>query len=448
MSDTLHDLIGDMPAGGAEAWQGLAEKALRGAGFESTLVRRTADGLARGPVFFEGETAALPDRPRDPHLPWQIRQTFVDATTKSANAALLDDLMGGVTQIALQVDATGEFGIPLADAEELEAVLAGVELSIAPVFLEPGHSLDAGAVGTKLLALGASSGGLGLQADNEALLDLAAALPGFGVCSVDARCVHDTGGSEAQEIAYAAAGFAEALGRLVEGGVEADQAVSQIEVILAADADIHLSIAKIRAARAVLAQILTAYDANGAPAIRVVTSGRMMTRLDPWTNLIRLSAASFAASVSGADAVTILPATRALGRPDSFARRIVRNLHILLQEESHVGVVADPSAGSYLHETLARSLAEKGWAIFQDIEAAGGFGKLDADSPFVADVASARTALEKKYVSGAGILFGVNRYAADDLRDMRALKGSPPPSSDPLFPAICLEDAALQGEIA
>ena len=63
----------------------------------------------------------------------------------------------------------------------------------------------------------------------------------------------------------------------------------------------------------------------------------MMSTYDPWVNMLRTTVAAFAAAVGGADAVTVLPFDRPLGRPDAFGRRIARNTSALLIEESHVG---------------------------------------------------------------------------------------------------------------
>jgi methylmalonyl-CoA mutase len=109
--------------------------------------------------------------------------------------------------------------------------------------------------------------------------------------------------------------------------------------------------------------------------LQAVTAVRMMTKRDAWVNLIRVTAAGFAGGVGGADVVTTLPLTEALGQPTPFARRIARNTQILLQEESNLGRVADPAGGSWAIEKLTDDLAHAGWRFFQAIEAQGGFVK-------------------------------------------------------------------------
>jgi methylmalonyl-CoA mutase len=94
----------------------------------------------------------------------------------------------------------------------------------------------------------------------------------------------------------------------------------------------------------------------------------MLSKYDPYVNMLRGTVAAFAAGVGGADAVTVLPFDSANGRPDGFGRRIARNVNHLLIDESHVAAVADPAGGAYAVEQLTADLAAAGWAEFQQLE--------------------------------------------------------------------------------
>ena len=98
----------------------------------------------------------------------------------------------------------------------------------------------------------------------------------------------------------------------------------------------------------------------------------MMTKRDPWVNLLRVTSATFAAAVGGADSITALPFDHALGASDELALRMARNTHLLLAEESNVGRVIDPAGGSFFVESLTEQLAERGWSAFQGLESDGG----------------------------------------------------------------------------
>jgi methylmalonyl-CoA mutase len=149
-------------------------------------------------------------------------------------------------------------------------------------------------------------------------------------------------------------------------------ALDGITLGLAADADYFLTIAKLRAARAVWARVAQACGADPTARIEARSSRRMLTAKDAWTNMIRLTAAGFGAAVGGADTVLLGNFTDALGLPTEFARRQSRNTQLVLMEEAHIGRVADPAAGAGYIEALTDQMARAAWAQFQAIEAAGG----------------------------------------------------------------------------
>lgn len=96
----------------------------------------------------------------------------------------------------------------------------------------------------------------------------------------------------------------------------------------------------------------------------------MLTRRDPWNNILRGTLACFGAGVGGADAITTIPFDAAIGQPDRLARRIARNTQALLVEESHVARVIDPAGGSWYVEDLTEQLALRAWTCLRDLEQA------------------------------------------------------------------------------
>lgn len=441
MSETIHSLSGGFAAKTAEDWRPLAEKALRGADFDETLGRVSADGIERGPAYFEraARADAVDTLERDLHLPWGMRASIVEATPETANAAALADLMGGVSELELNLDPRGETGLNANDIDALDAALKGVDLSIAPIHLDV--ILGQGTHAHHLLALYARrridgemlEGGLGLNpigraARQDVTLDpecfdkakahvqlCQAAFPKLKIFRADGALAFEAGATEAQELAVMAGKVAAYMRLMGECGMSADEASQAIEIKLAADTDIHLTIAKLRAARRIFSQIASSFGATQTRAnIHVVTAGRMLSARDPWTNLIRNACAGFAAAAGGADSITIRPMTDALGRPGSFARRVARNLHILLAEESHIGKVTDPAAGGYLHEHLTEQLAQTAWAMFQDIEGKGGLVTVFGDGSLQAEILAARKARLKDIADGKAVILGVTQYPDPD----------------------------------
>ena len=198
----------------------------------------------------------------------------------------------------------------------------------------------------------------------------------------DGRAVHAAGGSEAQELGFVLAIAVAYLRAMEEHGIALDDARRFIYFRLAADQDQFLTIAKFRAIRKLWARIEQACGLDPRPAfVAAETAWRMMTKRDPHGNIVRGTIAALAAAIGGADAVTVLPYTAALGLPDALARRIARNTQTILIEESNLHRVADPAAGSGAIEALTDALCASAWTLFQEIERAGGVAEaLEAGS--------------------------------------------------------------------
>jgi methylmalonyl-CoA mutase len=192
----------------------------------------------------------------------------------------------------------------------------------------------------------------------------------------DGRPVHAAGGSEAQELAFALSTALAYLRAIEAHGISLDDARSHVFFRLAADQDQFLTIAKFRALRKLWARIEEACGLTPRPAfVAAETAWRMMTKRDPHGNIVRGTIATLAAALGGANAVTVLPYSAALGTPEAHARRIARNTQTILIEESNLYRVADPAAGSGTIEALTDAVSIKAWALLQDIERAGGASK-------------------------------------------------------------------------
>ena len=177
----------------------------------------------------------------------------------------------------------------------------------------------------------------------------------------DGRAIHNAGGSEAQELAFVIATALAYLRALEESGAPLAEARRMIYFRLAADADQFLTTAKFRALRALWARVEAACGLAPRPAfVAAQTAWRMMTKRDPFVNMLRATMAVVAAGLGGADAITVLPHTAAIGLPDRFARRIARNTQLILLEESNLAKVADPAAGAGGFESLTHALCDDG----------------------------------------------------------------------------------------
>jgi methylmalonyl-CoA mutase len=374
-----------IPPAGEDAWRALVAKTLGDKPFES-LTKSTVEGLPIAPLYAASEApATFPARPFDGERPWDIRVLSAHADPARANAELLADLQGGAASVIVKGHAT---------ADALARALKDVIVELAPVGLDAGfhgpkaadalHAVAKSSPGAKLnlnldplsafAEAGASPGPIEAHLISAATVGvrLAQTYPQAQLFLASGRVAHEAGGGEALEVAVAAASSIAYAKALVRAGLPVGEAFARITLGLSADADYFLTLAKLRAARAVFARIATASGAAALARIEARTSRRMLTSQDSWTNMIRLTAAGFGAAAGGADAIVLGVFTDAIGLPTAFGRRQSRNAQLVLMEEAAVGRVADPAAGSgYLH-TLTDQIARAAWDRLQAIEAAGG----------------------------------------------------------------------------
>lgn len=196
-------------------------------------------------------------------------------------------------------------------------------------------------------------------------------------------------------------------------GLEA--ARDAISFTLVADADQFLTIAKFRALRRLWARVEQACGLEPKPIrLHAETAWRMLTRSDPHTNILRNTIAAASAILGGADSLTVLPHTSALGLPDAFARRIARNTSLVLLDEANLGRVADPSAGAGAFEALTAALCSEAWTLFQDLEREGGLGEALQSGGWQARIAAVRAARRAALASGEATIVGVTRFAPSD----------------------------------
>ena len=252
----------------------------------------------------------------------------------------------------------------------------------------------------------------------------ASGLPGV-LLEADARPVHNAGGTAAQELGFALSVAVGHLRMFDLARQPASYGAASVGFALSADQDFALTIAKLRALRLLWSRVLALCGASLANPVKlhVETGWRMLSALDPETNILRSTIALAAASFGGADSISILPHTIALGLPDATARRISRMMHLIAREESHLGKVMDVAAGSGAIENLTDALCEAAWAEFQKIESAGGTLKALANGTFQADVAAARASRETAMRDTK--IIGVNSFLTSDARPVSVLKHPP-----------------------
>jgi methylmalonyl-CoA mutase len=406
--------------------------------YEAVAIRAlytALDELPEPPLPGEWPYLRGADALRDVKSGWRVAEAIpanrvAGVAAEDVNSAVLAGLREGVSALLVRV---GESGVLPA---QLEKVFEGVYLSMAPVILDAGA--DYQAAGDALLELVTR-----VEPDQRALLSidlgadpLTAALSerptaelrevvrmatrlgddqGVRAITVDGPAFHNLGANATWELAGSVAAAVAYLRVLTESGLPVAKALSQISFRLAADDDQFLTTAKIRALRRLWARVadVVGEPDHGAAVVHAETSLPMMTQRDPWVNMLRTTLAAFGAGVGGADTVLVFPFDVAIeggfpGMAASFARRMARNIQLLLLEESHVGRILDPAGGSWFVEDLTDQLANQAWQTFQTIERQGGF--VDAHDHIAGQIAEIAARRTDDIAHRKTAITGVNEY--------------------------------------
>lgn len=428
-SFTIRD---EFPPVDYDQWREAVEADLKGAPFDKKLVTHTYEGIDIRPIYAPKDFPGGSDPYGFPGLPpfvrgsrplgaaltgVDLRQEHAHPDLAATNQAILSDLAGGVTSLLLRLDLTAcsgrdvdqgaeknpadSTGLLAYAVDDLDAALDDVHLDMVGVALESGAAfLPASALLTALwkrrgiapeeargafnadpLAVLAREGEL--PQEPEVALSLLGDLAqwtsqnctGVTAVAVDTSPYHHAGATAAQDLAFGLATGVAYLRAMTDAGLDIDAAAGQILLRMSLGTHHFLAIAKLRAARRLWWQVVEACggtESAGAPQIHARTSDRVLTRRDPYVNILRNSVGAFAACIGGADVVTSVPFDQAVGLPDESSRRVARNTVHILQEEAHSHRVVDPSGGSWFLETITDQLAEEAWSIFQEVERRGG----------------------------------------------------------------------------
>ena len=446
MTDSPLLLAGDFAAPTREDWDAEVLKVLnrkRPEGKELTtdqamarLRTTTVDGLTIEPLYTRsdrplGHPGVVPFTrgtlvKTSPMATWDIRQLHEDPDVEFTRQAVLADLERGASSLWLRV------GSDAIAADAVAAVLAGVKPDLAPISVSSaddqiaaakalvaywktaGASHARGNLGLDALALAARTGeraDLGAQA--EWVAATLAELPAVRALTVDVLPYDDAGAGDVDQLAFAIATGVAYLRDLEAAGIAPADAFGQIAFRVSANADQFLTIARLRALRRLWSRV---GEVSGVPegsrgAVQhAVTSWRMITRDDPWVNLLRGTIATFAAAVGGAEIITCLPFDAAQGLPDEFSRRMARNTQLVAGEEANIGKVSDPAGGAWFVESLTDQLAAKAWTEFQEIEARGGMVEALASGMVADKIAATATERGRRIATRKQPITGVSMF--------------------------------------
>ncbi len=429
MSSPAFTIQDDFPPVEYDQWRQVAEASLNGASFEKKLVSRTYEGIELQPLYTRAD---LPGGPDASGLPgqrpfvrgataagntaggWDLRQEYATPRPAEACRAAIADLEGGVRSLQLVLDAAAKSGLDPDQGEaagtgglmaytvdDLDIALEGVDLALAGVGLDPGAAFlpaaaqlaalwqrrgtpadeAQGAFGADPLGTLAREGSLPLPVGDALaqMADLAAwtsaNYPKVKSVVVDTSIYHHAGADAAINNAFAMSTAVAYLRAMTDAGMSVDDAANQILFKVRVGTHHFMSIVKLRAGRKLWSRVVEACGGSpeaGGMHLHAQLSDRVLTRRDPYVNLLRNTVGVFAAAIAGAEVITSVPFDAALGEPNDFSRRVARNTALILEAESHLHRVIDPAGGSWFLENVTDDLAHKSWAVFQEVESNGG----------------------------------------------------------------------------
>lgn len=451
-----------------EDWRKEAEAQLKGVPFEKKLMTRTYEDIALQPLYRKEDLEGVPyldtmpgfapylrGSQADVTTSWKIAQEIPYSTAEDFNQAVRYDLERGQNTVTLlfdkatllgldpdeaEVGDVGKGGLSVSTVDDLAKALEGIDLENTPLYVQA--SSAALPTTALLLALARRQGKsaaniqgciemdpLGTLAQEGSYprsvaggYDLMAQLikwakanaPKLQTITVHGQPYSNSGASAVQELAFVLATAVEYLREMQARGLSVDDVAPRTRVSLSSGSNYFMEVAKIRAARLVWAKVIKAFGGNEASqklTVHVRTASWNKTVYDPYVNMLRTTTEAFAGAVGGCDSMHVGQFDEAIRLPDEFARRIARNTHIILQEESHLMRVIDPAGGSWYVESITNEVARKAWSLFQEVEKKGGMLKaLQAGFP-QADITKTADRRAENIATRKDVFVGTNKYA-------------------------------------
>lgn len=470
-----------------DQWRALASKELKGADPDS-LNWETLEGITVKPLYTEADTAELPHMGSLPGMepftrgpratmyagrPWTIRQYAGFSTAEESNAFYRRNLAAGQQGVSVAFDLAthrgydsdhprvegdvGKAGVAIDSVEDMKILFDGIPLdkvsvsmtmngAVIPILAnfivageEQGHSraVLSGTIQNDILKefMVRNTYIYPPEPSMRIIADIigytAAEMPKFNSISISGYHMQEAGANLVQELAYTLADGREYVRAAIAAGMDVDAFAGRLSFFFAIGMNFFMEIAKLRAARLLWHRIMTEFGAKKQSSLMLrthcQTSGVSLTELDPYNNVIRTAYEAMSAALGGTQSLHTNALDEAIALPTDFSARIARNTQLILQEETGITHVVDPLAGSYYIESLTAELADKAWAIIEEVEAMGGMTKAVATGQpklRIEETAARRQAMIDR---GDEVIVGVNKYRKDkedpiDILDIDNMK--------------------------
>ena len=239
-------------------------------------------------------------------------------------------------------------------------------------------------------------------------------MPKFNSISISGYHMQEAGATADIELAYTLADGLEYIRTGIAAGMDIDQFAPRLSFFWAIGMNHFMEIAKMRAGRMLWAKLVQQFNPKDEKSLALrthcQTSGWSLTEQDPFNNVARTTIEAAAAAFGGTQSLHTNALDEAIALPTDFSARIARNTQIYLQEETKICKTVDPWAGSYYVEKLTAEIAQKAWALIEEVESLGGMTKaIEAGIPKLR-IEEAAARKQARIDSGQDVIVGVNKY--------------------------------------
>ncbi|MFV0385510.1 methylmalonyl-CoA mutase [Paracoccus sp. (in: a-proteobacteria)] len=470
-----------------EDWRKLATKELKGRDPDS-LTWNTLEGIPVKPLYTEADTEGLnhlgglpgvapftrgPRATMYAGRPWTIRQYAGFSTAEESNAFYRRALDAGQQGVSVAFDLAthrgydsdhprvvgdvGKAGVAIDSVEDMKILFDGIPLDKVSVSMtmngavipilenfivtgeEQGHdrSVLSGTIQNDILKEFMVRHPYiyppepSMRIISDIIEYTSAEMPRFNSISISGYHMQEAGANLVQELAYTLADGREYVRAAIAAGMDVDAFAGRLSFFFAIGMNFFMEIAKLRAARLLWHRIMSEFGAKKPSSLMLrthcQTSGVSLQEQDPYNNVVRTAYEAMSAALGGTQSLHTNALDEAIALPTDFSARIARNTQLILQEETGITHVVDPLAGSYYIENLTAELADKAWALIEEVEEMGGMTKAVASGMpklRIEETAARRQAMIDR---GDEVIVGVNKYRKDqedpiDILDIDNMK--------------------------
>jgi len=447
------------------------QRALAKAGGADGLAWHTPEGIVVKPLYTGADTTGLPYKDTIPGFapfvrgpqptmyagrPWTIRQYAGFSTAEESNAFYRRTLEGGGQGVSVAFDLAthrgydsdhprvvgdvGKAGVAIDSVEDMKILFDGIPLDKVSVSMTMNGAVLPVLAGYIVAAQeqGVAQEHLSGTIQNDILKEFMVRntyiyppapsmrivadiiayttqrMPKFNSISISGYHIQEAGANQALELAFTLADGREYVRLALARGMDVDEFAGRLSFFFGIGMNFYLEIAKLRAARLLWWQIMQSFSPKSPKSLMLrthcQTSGWSLTEQDPYNNIVRTTIEAMAAVFGGTQSLHTNSFDEAIALPSDFAARIARNTQVLLQEETHITNVIDPWGGSYMMERLTQDMADKAWAILEEIEGMGGMTRAVESGWAKLKIEASAAEKQARIDAGSDVIVGVNKW--------------------------------------